>query len=163
MTRNMLVVYRCHINNHILHAEHGIGAWKLSQLTSKAVGGFRDRILTTGVSVPTARKILATLHSILEHAISQDWIATNPAHGARVIGSRSGGSQKIVPRSKEDLRKIIDAASEDMRLMLIFAASTGARAGEQWAARWEDVDFEKCELRISRRVDAYREEGVTCH
>jgi integrase len=160
MTRKMLVVYQGHINNHILHPEHGIGAWKLSQLTSKAVGEFRDRIRGAGVSVPTARKILATLHSILEHAISQDWIATNPSHGARVIGPRGEGSRKIVPPSKEDLRRIIDAANEDMRLKLIFAASTGARAGEQWAARWQDVEFDKCELRISRRVDAYREEGA---
>ena len=44
--------------------------------------------------------------------------------------------------------------------MLIFAASTGARAGEQWAARWQDVNFDKGELRISRRVDAYGEEGT---
>jgi integrase len=44
--------------------------------------------------------------------------------------------------------------------MLIFAASTGARAGEQWAARWRDLDLDKCELRISRRVDAYGEVGA---
>ena len=40
MTRKMLVVYRGHINNHILHPEHGIGAWKLSQLTARSVGDF---------------------------------------------------------------------------------------------------------------------------
>ena len=44
--------------------------------------------------------------------------------------------------------------------MLIFAASTGARAGEQWATRWGDVNFDKGELRISRRVDAYGDEGA---
>ena len=160
MTRKMLVVYRGHINNHILNPEHGIGAWKLSQLTARSVGEFRDRIRTAGVTVPTARKILATLHSVLAHAISQDWVATNAAHGVKVIGPRGEGSKKIVPPSKDDMRAVIDAAGEDLRLMLIFAASTGARAGEQWAARWQDVDFDKCELRISRRVDAYGEEGA---
>src|SRR5262249_17658592 len=73
---------------------------------------------------------------------------------------RSEGSKKIVPPSKEDMRMIIDASDEGLRLMLIFAASTGARAGEQWAARWRDVNFDKGELRISRRVDAYGEEGA---
>ena len=43
--------------------------------------------------------------------------------------------------------------------MLLFAATTGARAGEQWAARWRDVDLENGKLHISRRVDAYGEEG----
>jgi integrase len=156
MTRKMLVVYRGHINNHILP---DIAAWKLSHLTARAVGEFRDRLRTAGVTVPTTRKVLATLHSILEHAIAQDWVATNAAHGIRVIGPRSEGSKKIEPPSKEEMRALIDAADEDIRLMLVFAASTGARAGEQWAARWQDVNFDKGELRISRRVDAYGEEG----
>ena len=160
MTRKMLVVYRGHINNHILHSDYGVGAWKLSQLTARAVGEFRNRIRTAGVTVPTARKILSTLHSILEHAIAQDWIATNAAHRVKVIGSRGEGSKKITSPSKEDTQRVIDAASEPMRLMLIFAASTGARAGEQWAARWQDVNFDKGELRISRRVDSYGEEGT---
>jgi integrase len=55
------------------------------------------------------------------------------------------------------MRIVIDAADEDLRLKLIFAASTAARAGEQWAARWRDMDFDKSELRISR---TYGEEGA---
>ena len=64
-----------------------------------------------------------------------------------------------MPPTKDDLRKLIEAGSPTLRLMILFAASTGARAGEQWAARWSDVDFEKAQLCISRRVDAYGEEG----
>ena len=160
MTRKMLTVYRGHINNHILHPEHGIGSRKLSQFTARAVGDFRDRIRTAGVTVPTTRKILATLHSVLEHAISEDWVATNAAHGVKVIGPRGGGSKKIVPPSKDDMRALIDAAGEELRLILLFAASTGARAGEQWATRWRDVGFDKGELHISRRVDVYGDEGA---
>ena len=110
--------------------------------------------------MPTARKILATLHSVLEHAISEDWVATNAARGVKVIGPRGEGSKRIVPPSKEDMRTLIDAAGPALRLMLLFAASTGARAGEQWATRWCDVNFEKGELHISRRVDAYGDEGA---
>ena len=160
MTRKMLVVYKGHVNNHILHPENGVGDWKLSQLTARAVGEFRDRLRTAGVTVPTTRKILSTLHGVLEHAISEDWIATNAAHGVRVICPRGEGSEKIVPPSKETVKAVLEAADEGLRLMLIFAASTGARAGEQWAARWEDVDFAQCEFSIGRRVDAYREEGA---
>jgi integrase len=157
MTRKMLVVYRGHINNHIVP---DLDDWKLSLLTARRVGEFRDRLREAGVSVPTTRKILATLHSVLEHAIVQDWIATNVARAIKVIGPRCEGSKKIVPPTKDEMRVLIDAASEDLRLMLIFAASTGARAGEQWAARWQDVDLDKGEFRISRRVDVYGEEGA---
>src|SRR5262245_29740563 len=171
MTRKMLAVYRGHISNHILQAELGIAAWRLSQLTARAVGEFRDRLRNAGATVPTTRKILATLHSVLEYAISQDWIATNPAHGVKVIGPRNEGSKKIVPPSKGDLCKLINAASPTLRLMILFAASTGARAGEQWAARWSDVDCEKANcasgagwrlmvkrvrLRLRRECEAFR-------
>ena len=160
MTRKMLAVYRGHINNHILHPEHGVGSRKLSQFTARSAGEFRDRIRTAGVTVPTTRKLLATLHSVLEHAISEDWVATNAAHGVKVIGTRGEGSKKIVPPSKDDKRALIDAAGEELRLILLFAASTGARAGEQWATRWRDVNFDKDELHISRRVDVYGDEGA---
>src|SRR5262245_45497810 len=53
MTRKMLAVYRGHINNHILHAELGIGRQKLSQFPRRSVENFRDRIRTVGVTVPT--------------------------------------------------------------------------------------------------------------
>ena len=142
MTRKMLAVYKGHVNNHILHADYGLGGRKLSQLTARSVGEFRDRLRSNGVSVPTTRKILATLHSALAYAISQDWVATNAAHGVKVIGTRDEGSKKITSPSKEDMRALLDAADEDLRLTLLFAASTGARAGEQWAARWRDVDLE---------------------
>jgi integrase len=160
MTRKMLTVYKGHVRNHILHPDHGIGNRKLSQLTARSVGDFRDRLRSAGVTVPTTRKILATLHGALAYAISQDWVATNAAHGTRVIGPRDEGSKKIVPPSKADMGKILSGADEDFRIKLTFAASTGVRAGEQWAVRWRDVDLESGQLHIGRRVDAYREEGV---
>jgi integrase len=160
MTRKMLAVYRGHINNHMLHPEYGVGALKFSQLTARTIRDFRDRLRGAKVSVSTTRKVLATLHSILEFAISQDWTATNAARGVKVIGPRGEGSKKVTPPSKDGLRAIIDAADYAMRLMILFAVSTGARAGEQWAAQWKDVDLDKCEFHISRRVDAYGDAGA---
>lgn len=160
MTRKTLTVYRGHVHNHILHEDRGLGSRKLSQLTARSVGEFRDQLRTSGVTVPTARKILATLHSALEYAISQDWVATNAARGTKVIGPRDEGSKKIIPPSKQDMRAVLETADEDFRLILLFAACTGARAGEQWAVRWGDVDLEKGNLKIGRRVDAYGEEGA---
>jgi hypothetical protein len=84
----MLTVYKGHVNNHILHAERGLSSMKLSQLTARSVGEFRDQLRNADVTVPTTRKILATLHCALAYAISQDWVATKAAHGTRVIELR---------------------------------------------------------------------------
>jgi integrase len=160
MTRKMLAVYRGHVKKHILQAGHGLGNSRLSQLTPRSIGEFRDRLRSNSVSIATTRKILATLHSTLAYAVSQDWVAVNAAHGIRVIGPRDEGSKKITPPWKESVRALLEVADEDFRLMLLFAASTGARAGEQWAVRWRDLDLEEGKLHIRRRVDVYGAEGA---
>jgi integrase len=159
MTRKMLTVYKGHINKHVLSSDHGIGSRKLSRLTSKAVGDFRDALRSSGVTVSTTRKIISTLHAILAYAIGQDWIAANAAHGVRVIGPRNEGAKKIVPPSKSELKAILDAADDAFRFAVLFAASTGVRAGEQWALTWGDVDFDVGTLNISQRMDSYGDAG----
>ena len=159
MTRKMLTVYRGHVKNYILDPRHGLARYKLNHLTARNVGDFRDRVRTAGVSVPTTRKILSTLHVALEYAISQDWLAVNAAHGVKVIGSRDEGSKRIIPPTKDQMKTILKAANEDTQFMILFAASTGLRAGEQWALRWADINFEQSTLRVLRRVDSYGEEG----
>lgn len=161
MTRQNLAVYRGHIHNHILHSEHGVAAVKLAQLTARAVGDLRDRLRSAGVSVPTMRKVLATLHGMLEFAISRDLVAVNAAHGVKVIGRRDEGSRKITPPTKDEMRALLAAAGdEDFRLKLLFAAATGLRAGEQHALRWRCVDLEAGMVTVETRVDVYGEEDV---
>lgn len=159
MTRKMLAVYRGHVNNYILHPDIGLGMTNLSQLTARSIGDFRDGVRDIGVSVPTARKILSTVHAILEYAITQDFLAVNVAHGIKVIGPRNEGSKKIKPPSKANMKAILEIADDDLRFMVLFAATTGLRAGEQWALRWRDVDDITGMLNVERRVDAYGEEG----
>jgi integrase len=159
MTRKMVTVYRGHVHNHILHPELGVGRSKLSQFTAKSVGDFRDRIRSAGATIPTTRKVLSTLHAMLGYAISQDWTAVNAAARIKVIGPRDEGSKKIVPPSKANLKAILNFADDGLRLMVLFAAATGLRAGEQWALCWGDVDAAARMLSVERRVDVYGKEG----
>ena len=134
---------------------------KLGQLTARRVGAFRDALRDAGVSVATTRKILATLQLLLNYAISQDLIAVNAAKDIKVIGRRDEGSKKILPPTKEAMKRLIAAAKPDFKVKLIFAATTGVRAGEMRALRWHHIDFEKGEVTIETRVDAYGDEDVT--
>jgi integrase len=139
----------------------GIGSIKLSQLTARSVGDFRDRLRDAGVSVVTTRKILSTLHQILAYAGDQDMIGVNAAHGVKVIGRRDEGARKIVPPTKEAIRALLAVADQDFRVKLAFAGSTGVRAGELHALRWRQLDLAKREVKIETRVDAFGEEDVT--
>lgn len=177
MTLKNYAVYEGHVRNYIcpdptrfegrtrpkrLRAfSEGLGGLRLAQLTARRVGEFRDRLREAGVSVVTTRKILGTLQMILAFAISRDYVATNAAKGVKVIGRRDEGARRIVPPSKEDVRRLIAAADEDFRVELVFASAAGVRAGELHALRWRHIDFEVGEVRIETRVDAYGEEDVT--
>jgi integrase len=161
MTRHNLAVYRGHLKNHVLDVEHGVGALKLAQLTARGVNDFRDRLRSAGVSVVTTRKILATLHSMLNFAIGRDLIAVNAASGVKVIGRRDEGARKIVAPSKNALCRVLDAAGPELRLRVVFAAATGLRAGEFHAVRWRHLDLDKGEVSVETRVDAYGQEDVT--
>jgi integrase len=141
--------------------EGGIGSIRLSQLSARTVGDFRDRLRQAGVSVVTTRKILSTLQQLLQHAVGHDMIGVNVARGVKVIGRRDEGARKIVPPTKEAMRALLGVADQDFRVKLAFASSTGVRAGELHALRWRHIDFAKGEVKIETRVDAYREEDVT--
>ena len=138
----------------------GIGAVKMSHLTARTVGDFRDRMREAGVSVVLTRKVLTTLHAMLDYAVSQDITAVNAAHGVKVIGRRDEGTKKIVPPSKEFLKALIDAADPDFQLKIVAAASTGLRAGEMHALRWKHIDFDSGTLTVDTRVDRYGVEDV---
>lgn len=161
MTRHTLAGYRGHVEKHICGDAYGIGNATLSQVTARVIGEFRDDMRTAGVSVPTARKVLATFHGIFQHAIAQDWIAVNPVAGVRVIGRRDEESKKIHPPSKQAVVALLNEADPDLRLIVWFALATGVRAGEQWALRWRHLDLEKAEVTIQTRVDCYGEEDTT--
>ena len=177
MTRHNVNTMEGHIRNYIcpdpdrhedgkrpsrlIKCEGGIGGIKLSQLTTRGVNDFRDRLREAGVSVVTARKILGTLQLLLQHAIDRDKIAVNVARGVKVIGRRDEGARKIVPPTKEAMRALLAVADQDFRVTLAFASSTGVRAGELHALRWRHIDFAKGEVAIETRVDAYGEEDVT--
>jgi integrase len=177
MTRHNYHSYEGHVFNYICpdaerHAANkkfrkrrffngGVGGMRLAELTARAVVDFRDRLRSFGLSVATTRKILGTLKLVLGHAISRDLIAINVASAVRVIGRRDEGPKKIFPPPKEALRRLIAAADPDFRVVLIFAAMTGVRAGELHALRWKHLDLITGEAKIETRVDAYGEEDVT--
>jgi integrase len=161
MTRKNLKLYEGHVANHILSETYGLGALRIGKVAKSKVGDFRDQLRNAGVSILTTRKVLGTLSRVLDFQAGKDRLTVNHARGVKVIGTRDEKTKRVSVPSKEAIRGLLEAADAVMRTRLMFAAFTGARAGEQWAARRGHVDFAARELTIEARVDAYGDEDVT--
>lgn len=178
MTRRNFQTYEGYVRNYICpdadwhaakHAkpqhqfaffDRGLGHYKLSALTVGAVTKFRDDLRAFGVSVPTTRKIIGMLQVMLAFGISRDLLAFNAAKDVEVLSTRADDSKRITPPDRELVRQLIELADERFRVVLLVAASTGIRAGELHALRWQHIDFQRRELRVETRVDAYGDEDV---
>ncbi len=178
MTRRNFQVYEGYVRNYICpdaewhaskHAapgatftyfEKGLGHHRLAHLTVGVVNRFRDDLRATGLSVATTRKIIGMLQVMLAYGISIDILAFNAAKDVEVIASRADDARQIIPPDPGVMRQLIELADERFRVILMFAASTGVRAGELHALRWRHINFQRREVRIETRVDAFRTEDV---
>lgn len=145
----------------LIRFEHGIGGLKLAQATPKTIADFRDNIRKTGVGVVTTRQILGTLSRTLANAITDNLVAVNAAKGVRVVGKRSERAKKVTPPSKVEITAVINAAEENFRYKLIFAAASGVRASELHALRWKHLNLKAGKVTVETRVDSKRNEDTT--
>jgi integrase len=168
VTQLYLKTTKAHLRNYVspnedqnVEFDGGIGSVKLSQLTARSIGDFRDSLRDAGVSVPTTRQVLGSLSRTLAHAVSNDKVAVNVAAGVRVIGKRDEGPKKIVPPTKEALAALLKHADQDFRAKVMFAAASGLRASELHALPWSNIDLEAGSVTVDRRVDAFGNLDVT--
>jgi len=143
---------------HICDPVVGLGAIKLSRLNRKAINEFRDALLAHGRSEGTVRKVLGVLRLVFAHAQDNGEIAINPADGVRVHATRRT-AEPIQAPPKETVRRLIEAAHDMFRPLVIVTALCGLRASEARGLTWDAVDLEGGYLHIRQRADAYNVMG----
>lgn len=165
MTRATLVGYESLIRNYILaegtrvNFSKGLGEIKLSSFNKPSrVIEFRDDLRAGDVSVAMTRAVLRCLHVMLEYGRTRDLIASNPAHGIKVVGRRDEGSRKVVPPPKAVVGALLAHAEPRLNLMVRVDVGTALRIGELRALRYGDFDFEKNTVRVERRFDAWNDD-----
>ena len=152
--RITLKTYRGHVE---LHITPRLGLERLARLTAPRIDAFRDDLLRA-LSRPMARKVLGTLKSILRDAMRRGTVAQNVAASVR-IDSNKRDRRKLevgidIP-TPDEIRRIVQAAPERWRALLVMAAFAGLRASELRGLAWGDVDLKRGELRVRRRADCY--------
>jgi integrase len=120
-----------------------------------AIENFRDDLLKKG-SRAMARKVLASLKSILGEAQRRGLVAQNAAQPVKVdLKKRDKGKLAIgrdIP-SEDEINIILAKAEGRWRPLFVTAIFTGMRASELRGLIWDDLDFGRNVIHVRQRAD----------
>lgn len=133
---------------HIATLKTCFGDRYIDELRKADVASFVARQKASGLKPPTIRRYLATLSSMLTFAARCGWLGQNP-----MIGFDKRSVPEPPPRSrflsKQEFRQLHDAAEPHLRPLLVFAVNTGMRLEELLSLKWEQVDLDRREVRLT--------------
>jgi integrase len=129
-----------------LHIKPALGRLKLKSLTPAHVQGlYRDR-MDSGLSPATVHKIHVVLHKALSQAVRWSLI---PRDAAEAVKAPRPAPDEIRPLNREQVNALLEGVRANrLEALYVLAVTTGMRQGELLGLKWEDVDLNKCVVRI---------------
>jgi len=139
-----------HLRTHILPT---MGEMSLTAINTRNVQAFISALTAKGLTRKSCDNVLQTLSGLLRTAKAWGYI---PAVFDRSALSLPREGEKKEERffTAEQVRQIINASEEPYSTLWAVLGLTGCRAGEVFALKRTDIDFEKRVIRIRRTLDA---------
>ena len=120
-----------------LYLNPALGSLRLDAVRGERVDRLFAGLRRRGLSPKTCRNVRATLRRILASAVEWELIESIPALPKIRVPDSSFDFL-----TREEAEQLVSTCRDvEVRTLLLFALHTGARAGEQLAIEWGDVDF----------------------
>jgi len=149
--------YRWALKSHLLPV---LGRAQLRSLTRDGVRTLIAELIQKGLSRNSVRIVHATLRTILNAAIDDGLIATNPAQRVGKFGdSKADKKKNMNPLSADEINTFLAAVNEHFPgyyLFFMTLVRTGMRLGEARGLQWDDIDFGGGFITIRRTLDGTR-------
>lgn len=146
--------YQAIIRNHLAPSFANL---TLLEITREAVKRLIAEKIESGLSRSTVSLILAPLIEMLNHAVEDGILASNPA--ARAGRFNRGRTEREARRfdclTREELAHLLLAAKEHYPSyypFILCAARTGMRFGELVGMQWGDIDFHNRFIEVRRSI-----------
>lgn len=122
----------------------------VAQITPPMVNAFIGELSKQKYSLRTVRAHIAALNMIFKHAIFCGYIETNPAAYVKPPSGLQTTKRKLP--DEELVERVKASAGLDFGLFAYLLLYTGMRRGEALALKYEDIQFEKSLVRVSRSI-----------
>lgn len=142
-----------------------LGDMIIGEITRADVKAFQTAIMTADengnaptisgrpLAGTTAHGVRSTLRAILQEAVRDELIASNPCDDLQSPSIDTEEKEPLTPEKAAEFRALLDAAKPRPTLvafrLMLFA---GLRRGEACAVRWSDFDEAKGEITVSRSL-----------
>jgi integrase len=132
-----------------LHIVPFFGPMRLDEITLPYVREFMKALLAKELSPKTVLNAMVVLKEMFKHAVQWGYLDANPAQYAERPRAEDQEMQILTP---PEIRRLLDAADEPVRTLLLCAVLTGMRRGELLGLRWEDIDLEGHRIFVRRAL-----------
>jgi integrase len=138
-----------------LHLRPVFGIQQLHEVSRERVKQLLAEKLTSGLSRSRVLVILNVLSAILNSAVEDGYLSTNPTvRLGRIIRAKKGlPDTEIHPLTKEELSLFLATLREHFPAsypLFLLLARTGLRFGEALALKWHDIDFHGSFIEVKR-------------
>ncbi len=137
-----------------LYIEPELGRIQLGKLTPQEIQHLLNKLLKTGLSPRTVRYCLAVLRMSLGRAYKWSLVPRNVAQLVDPPRSRRYEMRSLSP---QEARVFLNTVRGDrLEALYSVALALGLRQGEALGLRWEDIDMDKCTLKVRyalQRID----------
>ncbi len=124
----------------------------------------RNWLTGLNLTIKTVRNILIPLRNMLDQALNDGLIEKNPLDKivlSKLLNKETSKSDwEVDPFDKEEIKIILTEATGQSRNLFQFAFFTGLRTSELIALEWNDIDWLKGTLRVTRAIVLKQEKGT---
>ncbi len=146
LKESTLVGYRVNLRMHI---EPFFGRMRLDEISLPHVRDFVKTMLAKELKPATVLKAVALTKEMFKHAIQWGYLDANPALYVERPRVEIDEMEILTP---PEIRRLLEAAEEPVRTLLLCAVLTGMRRGELLGLKWEDVDLEGNRIHVRRSL-----------
>lgn len=127
-----------------LHISPVLGHCNVSIVDKELIQNFVDSLIKEKkLKATTVRNIFGRLSEIMNYAVREDMINTNPCSAVRLPQGKNKAGKALSLEEQMSIEELLKSQSTPHKIAVQLALHSGLRISEITALRWKDIDFEK--------------------